>query len=408
MKRFCVVLTLFGSGLLVLHADTPGERLADATAILNEVMASPDKGIPHDLLDKAHCVIIVPGMKQAAFVVGAKYGRGFAVCRGDHAGWGAPSAVRVEGGSFGFQIGASSTDVVMLVMNRRGMRRLLEDKFTLGAEAAVAAGPVGRSATAQTDVQLSADILSWSRSKGLFAGIALQGATLRNDIDENRALYGRPLKNKDILLTNRSVPSAGKSFVAALNSYSPVEAPTRPLESRAADAISGSPDQTASPVTTDRTDEYPRSSSAYASVREAQRQLKHAGYYTGPIDGMVGPMTRGAIRNYQHDNNLAATGRLDRATRDKLGLASQGEAGRSVVNDNATSVAGDHEPPSISTVKAAQRELLQRGLYSGAIDGICGSKTQSAIRQFQENNGLSVNGQLDQNTLTKLNAATVR
>jgi lipid-binding SYLF domain-containing protein/peptidoglycan hydrolase-like protein with peptidoglycan-binding domain len=407
MKKNCIALALFGSGLL-LHADTPRERLADATAILNEVMASPDRGIPHDLLDKAHCVIIVPGMKQAAFVVGGKYGRGFAVCRADHAGWGSPSAVRVEGGSFGFQIGASSTDVVMLVMNERGMRRLLEDKFTLGAEATVAAGPVGRSATAQTDAQFSADILSWSRSKGLFAGIALQGATLRNDTDENRELYGQPLKNKDILLTNRRVPADGQSLVAALDRYSPTEAPNKPLESRAVDTISGAADRNTTPGTPAEAHGYPHSNSVSSvSIREAQRQLKSAGYYNGRIDGVAGPMTRKAIRMYQQDNNLAATGRLDGATRDKLALENQGEASRSV-EGSSSGMAGDHELPSISTVKSAQRELHKRGLYSGAIDGICGPNTQSAIRRFQENNGLTVNGQLDQNTVSKLTAVTGR
>src|SRR5205807_8836425 len=140
---------------------------SEAARTFNEIMATPDKGVPQDLLDKSHCTVIVPGVKSAAFVVGAKYGRGFAVCRKAGGGWGAPEAVRVEGGSFGFQIGGSSTDVVMLVMNERGMRRLLEDKFTLGGEATVAAGPVGRTTSANTDVQMSAEILSWSRAKGL-------------------------------------------------------------------------------------------------------------------------------------------------------------------------------------------------------------------------------------------------
>lgn len=228
---------------LMLHADTAQERLADANQILGEVMATPDKGIPQDLLEKAHCVVIVPGLKQAAFVVGGKYGSGFAVCRRNGAGWGAPAAVRIEGGSFGFQIGASSTDVVMLIMNERGMRRLLEDKFTVGAEASVAAGPVGRSATAQTDAQLSADILSWSRSKGLFAGVALQGATLRNDLDANKELYGRALHNKDILLTNRRPPAAARPFVATLDRYSRHEAKNKPIESRATDALTGEADR---------------------------------------------------------------------------------------------------------------------------------------------------------------------
>jgi len=185
MRRFYAITAILAAPIL-LHAEAAQERLSDANDILKEVMATPDKSIPRDLIAKAHCVVIVPGMKKAALVVGGNYGRGFAICRRGASGWGAPGAVRVEGGSFGFQIGASSTDVVMLVMNERGMRRLLEDKFTLGAEASVAAGPVGRTAAAQTDAELSADILSWSRSKGLFAGIALQAATLRNDVDENK------------------------------------------------------------------------------------------------------------------------------------------------------------------------------------------------------------------------------
>jgi len=228
-------------------AETAQERLRSATEVLNEVMATPDKGIPQDLLDKAHCVVIVPGVKQAAFVVGGKFGSGFAECRRDNGGWGAPAAVRVEGGSFGFQIGASSTDVVMLIMNERGMRRLLEDKFTVGAEATVAAGPVGRSTSAQTDAQLSADILSWSRSKGLFAGVALQGATLRNDLDANRELYGQPLHNKEVLMTDRRPPAAAEPLITALSKYSHREDKNRPLESQAKDAVTGDADRDKTP-----------------------------------------------------------------------------------------------------------------------------------------------------------------
>lgn len=239
MKFSYLALSALTAALPLLAADTAQDRLKDSTDILNEIMATPDKGIPQDLLEKAHCVVIVPGVKQAAFVVGAKFGKGFAVCRRDRGGWGAPGAVRVEGGSFGFQIGASSTDVVMLVMNERGMRRLLEDKFTVGADAAVAAGPVGRSTSALTDAQLSADILSWSRSKGLFAGVALTGATLRNDVDDNKELYGEPLHNKDILMTDRRAPAAAQPLVAALNRYSRYEAKSQPIETRAKDKITG-------------------------------------------------------------------------------------------------------------------------------------------------------------------------
>ncbi len=242
MKLLTFALSLIASGTL-LGAETPQERLSDATQILHEIMSTPEKGIPHDLLQKAHCIVVVPGLKQAAFVVGGKYGRGFADCRRDRGVWGAPAAVRVEGGSFGFQIGGSSTDVVMLIMNERGMRSLLSDKFTLGAEATAAAGPVGREASAQTDAELSADILSWSRSKGLFAGIALTGATLRPDKDENRALYGESLTNKEILMSNRPVPESARPLIAELDRYSRHEAADRPIESRAKDAVTGEADR---------------------------------------------------------------------------------------------------------------------------------------------------------------------
>jgi len=213
--------------------------MSDATKVFSEVMATPDKGIPQNLLEKAHCVVIVPGLKQAAFGIGGKFGRGFAECRRAGGGWGAPAAVRVEGGSFGFEIGASSTDVIMLIMNERGMRRLLEDKFTLGGEATVAAGPVGRSTAANTDLQMSAEILSWSRSKGLFAGIALQGATLRPDNDVNQELYGSKLTNKEILTGNQTAPAAAHGLTEALSSYSFHESKDTPIESRATDAVTG-------------------------------------------------------------------------------------------------------------------------------------------------------------------------
>jgi SH3 domain-containing YSC84-like protein 1 len=218
------ILTLAGSlcaaGLL-LQADTPDERLKDASSVFSEIMNTPDKGIPSDLLDKARCAVIVPGMKSGGFIVGAKYGRGFAICRREsNNGWGAPAAYRVEGGSFGFQIGAQNTDVVMLVMSERGMRRLLESKFTLGGEASVAAGPVGRSAQAQTDLQMRADILSWSRSRGAFAGVALTGATLRPDNDVDKELYGKELSNQEILTGSVKPTGNGQQLVAELTKAS--------------------------------------------------------------------------------------------------------------------------------------------------------------------------------------------
>lgn len=203
-----------------LAADNePAKRLDESAAVLSEIMAVPDKGIPQDLMEKAHCIVIVPDLKTAAFGVGGKYGKGYLSCR-TKAGWSAPGTVRIEGGSVGFQIGGSSTDLVMLVMNERGADKLLSSKFTLGGEASVAAGPVGRTATAQTDAQMHAEILSWSRSQGLFAGVALQGATLREDLDDNATLYGRKLGNREIVTKGVRAPKAAAKLIALLNGYS--------------------------------------------------------------------------------------------------------------------------------------------------------------------------------------------
>ncbi len=194
------------------------DRLDASADALTDMMRASDKGIPQDLIDKAHCVVVVPGMKKAGFIFGAEYGRGFAVCRRPEGpGWSAPAAMRSEGGSFGFQIGASATDVVLLVMNDNAMRHLLSDKFTLGGDASVAAGPIGRDLSAQTDAMMHAEMLSYSRSQGLFAGIALDGATLRPDGDTNRELYGHETTNREILTGDFKTPGVAGKFEAALN-----------------------------------------------------------------------------------------------------------------------------------------------------------------------------------------------
>ena len=169
-------------------------------------------------MEKAHCIVVVPSLKSGALIVGAEYGRGFASCRTGH-GWSAPAAVKVEGGSVGFQIGGSETEVVMLVMNQKGMDRLLSTKFTLGGEAKVAAGPVGRSATAKTDAAMTAEILSYSRAKGVFAGVALDGATLREDDDGNKDLYGHAVENRTILTGGVPAPAAARAFLAAVKHF---------------------------------------------------------------------------------------------------------------------------------------------------------------------------------------------
>jgi SH3 domain-containing YSC84-like protein 1 len=223
--RACVVAFLLTAavslGASPAWADSAAERLAEATVVLREIMETPDQGIPEDLLASAYCVVIVPGVKSVGFVVGAKYGRGFAVCRRDtSAGWGAPAAIRIEGGSVGFQIGASATDVVMLVMDKSGIDGLLASKFTLGGAADVAAGPVGRSGTAQTDATFRAKILSYSRSRGAFAGVALTGATLRPDLDENTELYGQQYSNKQIIEGGVPAPAAAADLLALLTKHS--------------------------------------------------------------------------------------------------------------------------------------------------------------------------------------------
>jgi lipid-binding SYLF domain-containing protein len=198
------------------------DRLDASVATLTDMMKASDKGIPQDLLDKAHCVVVIPGMKKAGFIFGAKYGLGFAVCRrSGGSGWSAPAAMRVEGGSVGFQIGASETDVILLVMNDGGMKHLLSDKFTIGGEATAAAGPVGRDAGAQTDAMMKAEMLSYSRSRGLFAGISLEGATLRQDEGTNKELYGREATNREILTGDFKTPAAAGKFESALHRESP-------------------------------------------------------------------------------------------------------------------------------------------------------------------------------------------
>jgi lipid-binding SYLF domain-containing protein len=196
------------------------KRLNAAADVMSEIMATPDKGIPQDLLDKAACAVIVPNVKKGAFIVGAKYGRGFIVCRKANKGWSAPAGVKVEGGSVGFQIGGSETDVVMLLMNQGAVDKLLSSKFTIGADAAAAAGPVGRTASAQTDAQLHAQLLTYSRSSGLFAGVSLDGATLRPDDDANKDMYGRKMSNQDVVMGSMQPPATAARLIAELNKHS--------------------------------------------------------------------------------------------------------------------------------------------------------------------------------------------
>jgi lipid-binding SYLF domain-containing protein len=218
-STLAICLTLFAASAFAGEAED--RRLRESSEVLSEIMGTSDKAIPQDLFAKAQCAVIVPGLKKGGFILGAKFGRGFASCRqGDGKGWTGPVAVRVEGGSVGFQIGGAESDVIMLIMSQKGMDRLLSSKFTVGGEATAAAGPVGRDATAQTDATMRAEILSWSRSRGVFGGIALQGATLRDDADVDKALYGGAIDRRDVLTGKKDVPEAAKPLIEQLNKYS--------------------------------------------------------------------------------------------------------------------------------------------------------------------------------------------
>jgi len=192
------------------------KRIQEAAAVLNEIHATPDKDVPQELWEKAQCVIVIPGLKKAAFVVGGEYGKGLMSCRRS-ARWTAPVFMEIEKGSWGLQIGAQSIDLILLVNNERGMQKLLNNKVTLGAEASVAAGPVGRDARAATDAQLNAEILSYSRTQGVFAGINLSGGVLKPDPDANRDLYGKPVNPAEIVASDTTpIPPVTQPFVRAL------------------------------------------------------------------------------------------------------------------------------------------------------------------------------------------------
>jgi lipid-binding SYLF domain-containing protein len=220
MKRLTLILLLLTFCATAFAGES---QLQKATNVVNEIMGTPDKGIPHDLLDKAVCVGIIPSEVKFAFGFGATYGRGVLVCRKGGAGqWDAPSMFTMGGASVGFQIGGKATDVVFLVMNPEGMKKLVQDSVKLGAELSVAAGPVGRSAEGATDAQLHAEILSYSRSRGLFGGASLDGAVYKQDEDDNQKVYGRRVTAKEILIDGSvPTPRAAQRLDSTLTKYSP-------------------------------------------------------------------------------------------------------------------------------------------------------------------------------------------
>jgi lipid-binding SYLF domain-containing protein len=227
-KLFALVLVM-GMALSASAAEkkastTVGDRVVSSAVVLKEIAGIPEKGIPTDLLNKCVCVAVIPSMKKGGFIFGAAYGKGVIACRtgtGDGP-WSAPSMIKLEGGSFGLQIGAQAVDLVLVIMNVSGLESLLDSKFTLGGDASVAAGPVGRTAAAETDALMSAKILAYSRARGLFGGIVVKGGTLRPDNDANFVLYGKDIRPRDILFrSTENIPRDGKIFVDELTRISP-------------------------------------------------------------------------------------------------------------------------------------------------------------------------------------------
>ena len=224
LKRILAVTILIAiASLTAVASDREDDvnRTQKAAQVFKEIMNTPDQGIPSNLLESAKCIAIIPGDKKFAFVFGGSYGRGIATCRTGHS-WSAPMFVAIDSGSVGYQIGGSSTDIVMLFMNDHALQSLMSDKFKLGADASVAAGPVGRNAAASTDLKLNAEILSYSRSKGIFAGVSLDGAVMQADKSGDKAMYGDDVNRHEILDGKVAVPASARALVEELGGYAHV------------------------------------------------------------------------------------------------------------------------------------------------------------------------------------------
>ena len=225
----CVLLAIcLLVGLASFAQKKEEDRLKESYSVLKEILGTPDKGIPRGLLNKAECVVVYPSVKKGAFIVGGEYGRGAITCRkGDdfRGPWSAPAMFALEGGSVGFQIGGEATDFVLLVMNEKGANSVMSSKIKLGADASAAAGPVGRTTSAETDVVMKAEILSWSRARGVFGGVSLEGSTLRSDDGANKNLYGKELSAKQIVREGKvQTPASGKPLIQLLQKTSPKHA----------------------------------------------------------------------------------------------------------------------------------------------------------------------------------------
>lgn len=225
MKRVLVVAALICMSLPLVAQQKDDQRIRDSAAVLKEILATPDKGIPQDLLDRSECVVVFPSVKKAAFIVGGSYGRGVITCRTGqnlNGKWSAPAMFALEGASFGLQLGGQATDFVLLIMNDQGANSVMSSKVKIGADASAAAGPVGRDTSAETDIVMKAEILSWSRARGVFAGISLEGSTMRSDDDGNKALYGQELTAKQIVREGKvPPPDAAQGLLHLLDTVTP-------------------------------------------------------------------------------------------------------------------------------------------------------------------------------------------
>ncbi|HEU5401385.1 MAG TPA: lipid-binding SYLF domain-containing protein [Terriglobales bacterium] len=236
MKKLLVLslLVLLAIPLFADDREKDKDRLQSASQVLDDVMSAPDKGIPEEILGDAKCLAVVPSLLKGGFIVGGAYGKGVASCKTEH-GWSTPAFFRVEGGSFGLQIGGQAVDYIMVIMNDQGMQNLLSSKFKLGADASVAAGPVGRHAEGATDWKMRAEVLTYSRSRGVFAGITLNGAVIRQDQDDTRAFYGRMVPFKTLLTGEFTpTPADASPWLDALRKYAPAPAASAPAKTEPA------------------------------------------------------------------------------------------------------------------------------------------------------------------------------
>ena len=304
-----VCLVVVGTAVASEHGKE-AERALSASNVVSELMNTPESKIPDELVKHAYAIAVVPNIVKGAFGVGGTFGKGIVSKRMADGSWGTPSFIDMSGGSFGFQLGVSVTDLVLVFTREDGLEGLFRDKVELGGEAGATAGPIGREAQVGTNLRFDSPIYSYSRSKGLFAGIALKGAVMTIDDSANHKVYGDGVTGRDILLEGKVKPTPVVSpFLAALQKASK-------------EAVAGNKKETEVATAKDeKTTAKPAASSQKADVMRAQQTLHEKGYYNGPIDGIIGPQTRNAIREYQKAEDLPINGELDAQTAAKLGVS---------------------------------------------------------------------------------------